>query len=189
MPEEQAPSADNQQQSAAAGDTSQQFGGSNSDRNGDRGQQSQRAPQSNDSNDGRPRPPMEVLRATGQQLKREGMDLADDVTSKAQDLAEQQKAKAGGYMQSVSRAVQAGAEALRRDGHGDSAELVERVADEINEAARALTSRDPRRLLEDVNRLARDNPATFLSLSLLAGFGGARVIKSGLSSSTGGQNP
>jgi hypothetical protein len=182
MPEERARNADNQQQSAAAGDTSQQFGSGDSDNT----QQSQRAPQANESNRA-PRPPMDVLRTTGQQLKREGMDLVEDVSGKAQDLAEQQKAKAGGYMQSVSRAVQAGAEALRRDGHGDSAELVDRIADEINEAANALTSRDPRRLLEDVNRLARDNPATFLSLSLLAGFGGARVIKSNMSS-TGGQN-
>lgn len=160
------------QHSAAPGDTAQ-FGASTGDGQNQQGQRGM--------GDGRARPPREVLRETANELRREGSEVTRTATQQIEEIANDQKSRASGYVQTLAQAVHASAETLDSDGFGSSANAIHRVAEDISQFAETLKSRDPRQLIEDVHTFARNNPAMFLGASLFAGFGVARFLKSGTS--------
>jgi hypothetical protein len=161
-------------QQQAAGGGPAQFGGGTGDGTA---QQSQRGSASNSGGgDG----PSAVLRSAAGDLKQEGKKLAQHAGEQVEQLAQSQKARASDYVRTVSNALQASAAALRNDGFDGSAGAIERIADDIGEFARTLSTRNPRDLLSDMNGFAREKPALFLGASLFAGFGAARVLKSGM---------
>jgi hypothetical protein len=96
----------------------------------------------------------------------------------AEDVAEERKNQTADYIHSLSVAILSGGQSLENEGYGTSANFVEQVAEQIGGLADQLADREPRELLREVERFARDRPALFLGGALLAGLGISRFLKS-----------
>jgi hypothetical protein len=158
---------ENQQQQGSGG-RQQQYG----DSADTTAQQSQRSGDNRSA-----QAPGEALRSAAANVKQEGKTLAQGIARQASELAEEEKGRAGAYVRTVSRAIQSGAQALRDDGFEGSANAVDHLAEQLGDLLQNFETKDPRQLLEGANGFARSNPVAFLSASLVAGFGMARVIK------------
>jgi hypothetical protein len=128
--------------------------------------------------------------ATNQVRDLAGQTLGD-LRSQAEDQGRQQKDKLTGTLTTFGDELGSMAE----NGSGLAADVAREVGDRAQTLARHLDGREPRELLDDVRRFARQRPGTFLLGALAAGVVVGRLARStkdaaaaadaGLGSSTG----
>ena len=113
-----------------------------------------------------------------QTATREGKRVAKAAGRRAEGLAEERKAFATDYMRGLSAAVETGCQALEKQGHQQSAEMLDRVAGELRGLASSMERKTPGEMLREIEGFAHRRPALFFGAALLAGFGAARFLKS-----------
>lgn len=113
-----------------------------------------------------------------QAVTREGKRAAKAAGRQAGGLAEERKAFATDYMRGLSAAVETGCQTLEKQGHRQSAEMLDRVAGELSGLASSMERKTPGEMLREVEGFAHRRPALFFGAALLAGFGAARFLKS-----------
>jgi hypothetical protein len=89
-----------------------------------------------------------------------------------------QKDKATDGLGSVAQAVRQTTQNLRDQQHDTVAQYVERAADQIERLSNGLKNKDVAELLDDAQRLARQQPALFIGGAFALGLVGARFLKS-----------
>jgi hypothetical protein len=89
-----------------------------------------------------------------------------------------QKDRAIEGIDTAARAVRQSTQQLREEDHGTVASYVEGAADQIERLSQRLREKDVGELLEDVQRLARRQPALFVGSAFALGLIGARFLKS-----------
>jgi uncharacterized Ntn-hydrolase superfamily protein len=100
--------------------------------------------------------------------------LTSEVKERAASMAQTQKDGLAERLEDVAHAVHSAGEQLK--GHQDwAANLVERGADELTTLADTLRTNDLRGLMDNLQDLAKRQPALFTGATLAAGFALARV--------------
>jgi hypothetical protein len=119
----------------------------------------------------------EAVLSGAQEAQKQPSDLADQVKSKARDVAEQQKSAGADQIGGVAHAMEAAAGELHEQ-MPQAAEYVEKVAGQLSAAASALRERSVDEILGTVNEFARQQPAVFFAGAIAAGFALSRFAKS-----------
>ncbi|MDQ3282622.1 MAG: hypothetical protein M3Q69_14570 [Acidobacteriota bacterium] len=108
-------------------------------------------------------------------------NLRDTVREKAAELAggayEKQKGTALGELDTIASALRRAADELNDNG-SMAGKLVSAVAERVEQTGRSLDGKELGDIVDDVERFARRNPATFISGAIAVGFLASRFLKS-----------
>ena len=111
-------------------------------------------------------------------------NIKDTVKEKVSDLAggafEKQKGTALGELDSVASALRKAGSELG-DSSGVAGKLVSAIADRVESAGQSLNGKELGDVVDDLERFARRNPATFISGAIAVGFIASRFLKSSAS--------
>ena len=107
-----------------------------------------------------------------------GIGLVDRVKEQATAKLSSQKEKATDGLGTVASAVRQTTQSLRDQQHDTVAGYVEQAADQIERLSERLKNKDVSELLNDAQRLARQQPALFVGGAFALGLIGARFLKS-----------
>ena len=126
--------------------------------------------------------------STAEQVKERAGEGAQQVQERASDAKERTRERLSGQID--SRSTQAGeqmtrtagalrqtAQQLRGDHQGESAQVLEGVAQRVDKLGQYLTASDGDRLLRDVERMARNQPWLVVGGGAVVGFVAARFTK------------
>ncbi len=122
----------------------------------------------------------------GSELRSDARTIGDAAESRVLGAVDQRKGGAAQQVKSVATALdRAGGELQRspdwiRTAFQSASEALQRLGDTVEQ-------RDARDLSREIQRLARENPGTFLAGCALAGFAAARVLKAGVGQQAGPQ--
>ncbi len=123
-----------------------------------------------------------------QQAKQTTSDVVNQVQQRAGDQINRQKESAVSELSTVVNAVRRFGETLNSEGNGPiarfAAQYGDKAANSLDQLANYLRDQDPKRLLDDVQKFGRRQPALLIGGAFLLGFAGARVIKSSLESAS-----
>lgn len=116
-----------------------------------------------------------------EELGNDTAHLGDTLKTRAAQEAESRKGAALGLAGSASSVIDAAADAARDnpDAPDWMAKGLQSLARQVDRLAGELEGRSVEDLTRDANRLARDNPGTFLAIAAAAGFAAARVLRAG----------
>jgi hypothetical protein len=117
----------------------------------------------------------DTMGGTGE--RRQAGRLIDQVKDKATSQLNSQKQRATAGLGSVADAVRQTGRQLRDQRHDAVAEMVENAASQIERFTNHLKDRNLDELVDDAQRLARQQPALFIGGSFAAGLLAARFIK------------
>ena len=110
--------------------------------------------------------------------------IKETVREKASSLAggafEKQKGTALGELDNVASALRKAGSELG-DSSGIAGKLVSTIADRVESAGRSLDGKELGDVVDDLERFARRNPATFISGAIAVGFLASRFLKSSAS--------
>lgn len=123
----------------------------------------------------------------GNEVRGDAASLAEAAKNRAFSEVDQRKGAATSQVKTVATALDNAAGELNdspewlRSAFRSGAQALQRLGDSVE-------NKDARELGQEIQRLARQNPATFLGVCAAAGFAAARVLKagSGGTSSSGG---
>lgn len=104
--------------------------------------------------------------------------LVDTVRDTAATQLTNQKNRAVDGLGSVAQAVRQSTEQLRQQDHDVIARYVEQAADQLDRMSQRIRSKDVGELMNDVQSLARRQPAMFIGGAFALGLIGARFFKS-----------
>lgn len=104
--------------------------------------------------------------------------IVDRVKQTATSQLSAQKDKATDGLGSVAQAVRQTTQGLRDHQQDTVAQYVDRAADQIERLSDRLKNKDVAELLDDAQRLARQQPALFIGGAFALGLVGARFLKS-----------
>jgi hypothetical protein len=108
-------------------------------------------------------------------------NIKDTVREKASTLAggafEKQKGTALGELDNIASALRKAGSELGDSG-GVATKLVSTIADRVESAGRSLDGKELGDVVDDLERFARRNPATFISGAIAVGFLASRFFKS-----------
>lgn len=111
-------------------------------------------------------------------------NIKETVKEKVSDLAggafEKQKGSALGELDSVASALRKAGSELG-DSSGVAGKLVSAIADRVESAGQSLNGKELGDVVDDLERFARRNPATFISGAIAVGFIASRFLKSSAS--------
>ena len=118
----------------------------------------------------------------GQQVVSEAADharsLLDETRQQLSDQAGSQQQRAATGLRSLGDELGSMADSSEQPGLG--AQIARQAADQVQDVAKWLDSRDPKGLLEDVRDFARRRPGTFLLGAALAGLAAGRLTRAGV---------
>ena len=130
---------------------------------------------------------------TKEQIKSSAKQTSDYVQNKAEKIASEAASEARrtiedaaetsqGYftdfVQTLTRAIRAGADEFQKSGFTHSGNMVNRVADYAEDMTSDYTQKDGRRMADRVINKAERRPALTFGLIALGGFAGAMLIQS-----------
>jgi ElaB/YqjD/DUF883 family membrane-anchored ribosome-binding protein len=101
-----------------------------------------------------------------------------EAREKAGSAIDERKSELAGSMTSVAGAVRQSTDQLRAEGHDRIAGYAESLAQQFDRAAGYLRDRDPRALREDLESIARRQPALLIGAAFAIGIFAARFLKS-----------
>jgi hypothetical protein len=122
-------------------------------------------------------PIKEAVLSGAQEAQKQASGLADEVKSKARDVAEQQKLRGADQIGGVADAMEVAAGELHEQ-MPQAAEYVEKVAGQLSAAASALRERSVDEVLGTLDEFARRQPAIFFAGAVATGFALSRFAKS-----------
>lgn len=101
-----------------------------------------------------------------------------EARDKAGSAIDERKSELAGSMTSVAGAVRRSTDQLREEGHDRIAGYAETMAQQFDRAAGYLRDRDPRALREDIEDIARRQPALLIGAAFAIGIFAARFLRS-----------
>ncbi|MGE5927265.1 MAG: hypothetical protein ACM357_07920 [Gemmatimonadota bacterium] len=111
-------------------------------------------------------------------LSEEARTRMQEAREKAGSAIDERKSELAGSMTSVAGAVRRSTDQLREEGHDRIAGYAESLAQQFDRAAGYLRDRDPRALREDLESIARRQPALLIGAAFAIGIFAARFLKS-----------
>lgn len=132
----------------------------------------------------RARTERDELKASASGLQNEAKQAKDQVKHEGEVQFAQYRDSAADQVDKVAQSADAAAEAMRQQ--DDPVGLSHYVADlagSLGKFAETLRGKSAEDLLHDANRLARENPALFITGSVAIGFGLSRFVKASSNSS------
>lgn len=105
-------------------------------------------------------------------------EKGEQLRHRAEEKAEDMAARAGGRVAAVARALRKAGEELRDEGETRLATLTDDAAEQVDRFASYLENENPGRMLHDVERVARDNPAYFVGGTFALGMLAGRFLRS-----------
>jgi hypothetical protein len=113
-----------------------------------------------------------------EQIKMKGAEALDNARQKAENMAGNQKEYLVERLSHCGEASRKAAEQLRHDSDPTMAHYAEVIAQQFENGANYVKSRDFRGMARDVENLARKQPEIFFGGLFIAGLGLARFLKS-----------
>lgn len=124
-----------------------------------------------------------------QQAKQTTSEVVNQVQQRAGDQINRQKETAASELSTVVNAVRRFGETLNNEGKGPiarfAAQYGDKAANGLDRFATYLRDQDPKRVLDDVQKFGRRQPALLIGGAFLLGFAGARLIKSSMEAASG----
>ena len=118
-------------------------------------------------------------------LKDSASSLADDARAQAKDKVEDLRGAAADKVDTLAEGIQAAASKFEGDDIGHMSEYVTELAESLGRLSSSMRDKSGDDLLKEVTRLARDNPALFVTGSIAVGFGLSRFAKASTARSSG----
>lgn len=122
--------------------------------------------------------PGSAMKEAASQAQQKAGELAGQAQQQATSQAESQKGRAAQRLGTVAQALRQTGEQLRQQQQGPIAQYADRAAEQTDRAANYLRESDVGQLTNDVEQLARRQPALFLGGAFALGVIGARFLKS-----------
>ena len=119
----------------------------------------------------------ELVSSAQEQISARAHALGGEASFKAREQLDRRSTQAGEQVQSIGKALDAGATQLRSEGQDTPAKLVEEVARRADELGGYLQSAQADRILDDVEGFARRRPWVTAGAGVLAGFLASRFLK------------
>lgn len=123
-----------------------------------------------------------------QELRDDAKNLAGTAKDRLHGEVDSRKGEAITQVHSLSSALGETAQKLGDDSPSWLRSALEQGAQSLEQFAKTVEQKDSRALGRDAQRLARENPGTFLAGCTLAGFIAARVFKAGAETGSTGTN-
>lgn len=128
--------------------------------------------------------PQEVAAQAIGQVKEKAGQAAETAREVVKGQVETRTSEAGGQVSSIASDLRRAAESLRSEGSsGVVANMAEKAADTVEQAAGYLDSADLETLLDDVKRLGKERPLAVAGGLFALGFAASRLIR--ISAGTG----
>ena len=119
----------------------------------------------------------EVLSTAQEQVTVKAGEVRDDAVFQIREQVAERSTRAGEQIEAVAQALRSSGQTLRTDDKAPAADLVENLAKRAEHLGGYLRSSDPDRLLDDVERFARNKPWLMAGCAALAGFAASRLVK------------
>ena len=126
--------------------------------------------------------------ALGDGMKSDAKQMGQTAANRLHSEVDNRKGAAVGQVKSVSSALNNVAGQLDDGAPQWLKSAIQQGAQQVQRFADGIEQKDSRQILNDVQRLARDNPGTFLAACAGIGFVAARVFKAGPSDNFQGQS-
>lgn len=125
--------------------------------------------------------PSETASGLREELGNDTARLGDTLKTRATQEAETRKGAALGLAAPTTGALEAAARELKDNPEAPDwmANGLQSLARQVDKLAGELQGRSVEDMTRDANRLARENPGTFLAIAAAAGFAAARVLRAG----------
>lgn len=118
-------------------------------------------------------------------LKDDASSLVDDAKSEAKDQVEDLRGAAADKVDTLADGIRAAASEFEGNDIGHMSDYVTELADSLGRLSSSMRDKSGDELLKEVTRLARDNPALFVTGSIAVGFGLSRFAKASASGPAG----
>lgn len=119
----------------------------------------------------------DATRGDGGDLKHSAHDLGEQAKAEGKDQVADARRTAADKVDTLADSAQAAAAQLRDDDIGHLSEYVSNLADSMTRLSSTLREKSGDEVLRDIGRLARENPALFVTGSVAVGFGLARFAR------------
>ena len=119
----------------------------------------------------------EDMERAGRRLGEEARHLGDEARTKGREELEGLRGTAADNLEKLAEGAQAAASTLQRDDVGHLSEYVSDMAARMTSFSSTLRTKSGDEILRDVSRVARENPALFVTGSVAIGFGLARFAR------------
>lgn len=110
--------------------------------------------------------------------KQKVTQATERVAEKAQSTFENARANVTEQLTAVSRAIEQATNTLAQEQQSGLSKKIEPYVEKAKSASQYLENKTPRELKDDLDQFARQRPAWFLGGAFVAGFFGARFLKS-----------
>lgn len=115
--------------------------------------------------------------SAGRRLGEEARHLGEEARSKGREELEGLRGTAADNLEKLAEGAQAAASTLQGDDVGHLSEYVSDIATRMTNFSSTLRTKSGDDILRDVSRMARENPALFVTGSVAIGFGLARFAR------------
>lgn len=112
-----------------------------------------------------------------QRLKDSAKQLGEQARDEGKQRVEEARGTAAGKVDTLADSVKAAASQLSENDIGHLSEYVSDLAENMSRLSTSLREKSGDEMLRDVTRLARENPALFITGSLAIGFGLSRFAR------------
>jgi hypothetical protein len=119
----------------------------------------------------------ERLEEGAQQIQEKASEAKTQTRERLREQLDTRSTRAGEQMTSTATALRRSAEQLRSEQGEQQAKIVDQVADRVERFGRYLTETDGNRMLNDVERIARERPWLVAAGGSVLGFFAARFTK------------
>lgn len=121
--------------------------------------------------------PSTTTRGSGNNLKHEAKTLAGKAQSEGRAKVDEARGTAADKVDTLADSARAAASELKGDDIGHLSDYVSELAQNLGKLSSNMREKTGDDLLHEVSRLARDNPALFVTGSIAIGFGLSRFAK------------
>lgn len=119
----------------------------------------------------------DTARGDGSDLKHSAHDLGEQAKAEGKARVADARRTAADKVDTLADSAQAAAAQLRDDDIGHLSEYVSSLADSMTRLSSTLRDKSGDEVLRDIGRLARENPALFVTGGVAVGFGLARFAR------------
>ncbi|MDQ3287528.1 MAG: hypothetical protein M3Q42_04575 [Pseudomonadota bacterium] len=119
----------------------------------------------------------EDIKQTARHLGEEARHLGDEARVQGKEQLEQLRGTAAQNLDKLAESAQAAASKLEEDDVGHLSEYVSDVASRMGQLSDTLRTKSIDEVFRDLGRIARENPALFVTGSLAIGFGISRFAR------------
>lgn len=127
------------------------------------------------------------LAQTGQEIKEQGRQKAQDIRHKAESFAGEQKEMVSGKLSTLGNALHRLADQLGQEHNEQMAGYAHRAAGGVERLSQTLRQRRPAELVRELEDFARRNPGIFLGAALAGGVMLGRFLRSSRTHGNGGE--